>query len=647
MSQRDSTVHGLDNQAFSVEDAYEMSVNNLEERLSPSAPTATAPVDVDSSAWDVVPSVKLNGHSSSSNEGNRIDGGGGGGDEEPEQDYSLLTLLPFLLNGLQAMKAKIPITNKQWPYVRKIAISAILGVAYTVYFVAVLVIQTKLEKGDYWCDADGLLIILTVIAAINILYFQIVKPYLGKTISRLVIKPAAKIVNQAFSHTTVVVVFTLVVFGGLLTFLIIDAWDEIRRLQSLIGIVVLILVGFVFSAAPGKVRWRHIFWGLAIQFILGLLILKWPVGEAIFKCLSGKVTTFLSFTDVGSSFVFGDDLVYRLGVFAFKVLPVTLFFSFCIQILYYFGVMQWFVLKLGWCLQVTIGTTACESVNAAANIFLGQTEAPLLIKPYLWKLTKSEIHAVMTGGFATIAGSVMAAYISFGIDAASLLSASVMNAPAALALSKLFYPEIEKSKTTTKDIKIGRGDEANWLHAAMVGVSNALPMIANIAANLICFYAFVDLCSHVTNWMCMLAGADEGVCTIENIFGYIYMPVAWVLGVDWSECHKVGELIGMKTIINEFKAYDELAKLVKAGSISKRAELIATYALCGFANVSSVGIVLGGLGSLAPERKHDMAVIVVRAMIAGSCASFLTSCIAGTMLSDDSIGRNATTISPY
>ncbi|XP_064078029.1 sodium/nucleoside cotransporter 2-like [Macrobrachium nipponense] len=529
----------------------------------------------------------------------------------------------------------------------KIAISTIFGAAYVAYFIAVLVIQTDLEKGDYWCDADGLLIILTAIAAINILYFQIIKPYFGKRIYRLVIKPVAKIVNQAFSHTTVVVVFTLAVFGGLLAFLIIDAWDEMRRLQSLVGIVVLILVGFVFSAAPGKIRWRHIFWGLGIQFILGLLILKWPVGEAIFKCLSGKVTTFLGFTDVGSSFVFGDYLVYTLGVFAFKVLPVTLFFSFCIQILYYFGVMQWFVLKLGWCLQVTIGTTACESVNAAANIFLGQTEAPLLIKPYLWKMTKSEIHAVMTGGFATIAGSVMAAYISFGIDAASLLSASVMNAPAALALSKLFYPEIEKSRTTTKDIKIGRGDEANWLHAAMVGVSNALPMIANIAANLICFYAFVDLCSHVTNWMCVLAGTDEGVCTIENIFGYIYMPVAWVLGVDWSECHKVGELIGMKTIINEFKAYDELAKLVKAGSISKRAELISTYALCGFANISSVGIVLGGLGSLAPERKHDMALIVVRAMVAGSCASFLTSCIAGTMLSDDSISRNATTISSY
>ncbi|XP_068207832.1 uncharacterized transporter YutK-like [Palaemon carinicauda] len=632
MRKGESAVNTHDNPAFTVEDAYERAVDDLEERLSPSVLVKRAPASLDSSADRMV-------------NGRQFDDEGKG-DEEPERDYSLLTLLPFVLNGVQAVKSRIPITDKEWTTVRKIGFTTVLSVGYVAYFIAVLVISTELQKGDYWCDADGLLIILTVIAAINILYFQIIKPLFGKTIYRVVIKPLAKMINEAFSHTIVAVIFTLAIFGGLLAFLIVDAWDEIWRLQSLIGIVVLILFGFIFSTAPGKIRWRHILWGLAIQFILGLLILKWPVGAAIFNCLSGKVTTFLGFTDVGSAFVFGDYLVKDLKVFAFKVLPVTLYFSFCIQILYYFGIMQWFVLKLGWCLQVTIGTTACESVNAAANIFLGQTEAPLLIKPYLWKMTKSEIHAVMTGGFATIAGSVMAAYISFGIDAASLLSASVMNAPAALALSKLFYPEIEKSKTTTNDIKIGRGDEANWLHAAMVGVSNALPMIANIAANLICFYAFVDMCSHVTNWMCMLAGAEDGVCTIENIFGYIYMPLAWVLGVTWSECHMVGELIGMKTIINEFKAYDELAKLVKAGAISKRAELISTYALCGFANVSSVGIVLGGLGSLAPERKHDMAVIVVRAMIAGSCASFLTSCIAGTMLSDDSISRNVTTILP-
>ncbi|KAK7065211.1 hypothetical protein SK128_010433 [Halocaridina rubra] len=363
---------------------------------------------------------------------------------------------------------------------------------------------------------------------------------------------------------------------------------------------------------------------------MGLIVLKWSVGEAIFKCLAAKVATFLAFTDEGSSFVFGL-LVYEYEIFAFKVLSVTLFFSFCIQILYYFGVMQWIVIKMGWFLQITIGTTACESVNAAANIFLGQTEAPFLIKPYLPKMTKSEIHAVMTGGFATIAGSVLAAYISFGVDAVSLLSASVMNAPAALAYSKLFYPEVEKSKTTTKDIKIEKGEEANWLHAAMTGVTNAIPMVANIAANLICFYAFIALCSHFLNWLCMLVGTEEEVCYIENIFGWVFMPLAWALGVPWEECHKVGELIGMKTVVNEFVAYDALAKMIQAGELSTRAELIATYALCGFSNVSAIGIMLGGLGTMAPERKHDMATIVVRAVIAGSCASFLTSCVAGKL----------------
>ncbi|KAK8740020.1 hypothetical protein OTU49_003326, partial [Cherax quadricarinatus] len=281
-----------------------------------------------------------------------------------------------------------------------------------------------------------------------------------------------------------------------------------------------------------------------------------------------------------------------------------------------------------------VGTTACESVNAAANIFLGQTEAPLLIKPYITIMTKSELHAVMTGGFATIAGSVLAAYISFGVDAAHLLSASVMSAPAALAFAKLFYPETKQSKTSVKDIKIIKGDEANWLHAAMLGVTNAIPLVANIAANLIAFYAFISLCSSVFDWSCTLAGAEPGVCSLESLFGWIFMPLAWVMGVDWSECDRVGELIGIKTIINEFVAYSKLSEMKKAKQLSKRAEIIATYALCGFSNISSIGICLGGFGSMAPDRKADLAKVVVRAMIAGSCACFLTACVAGTLLDE-------------
>ncbi|KAA0191186.1 hypothetical protein HAZT_HAZT011173, partial [Hyalella azteca] len=318
-----------------------------------------------------------------------------------------------------------------------------LTLAFSGYFITALFTVTDLDRGDYWCEGDGLLLVITGCTAIMMLYFLIVKQFYGEQLYHSVVEP-------------------------------LDAkYEMVWKIK--------------------KVIWRQVLWGLALQFILGLLILRWPVGRKLFECLGDKVAEFLAFTDEGSKFVFGDLLVVDDGgIFAFKVLPVTLFFSFCIQILYYYGIMQWVVLKLGWLLQVSIGTTACES-----------TEAPLLIRPFIHLMTMSELHAVMTGGFATIAGSVMAAYISFGVSASHLLSASVMSAPAALAYSKLFYPETEP-----------------------------------------------------------------------------------------------------------------------------RAEIIATYALCGFSNIGSIGIQLGGIGALAPSRRPDIAKIVVRAMIAGNAACFLTACIA-------------------
>ncbi|XP_042225314.1 sodium/nucleoside cotransporter 1-like [Homarus americanus] len=551
-----------------------------------------------------------------------------------EEDYSLLTFLPNYLEIKTKLKKAIPIPESQIPKYKSIVLSLVLLVAYLLYFIAVLIITTKAEKDNYWCDADGLLIILTCLVGLGLLYFQVIKRFFGAMIYRTVIKSLDVAMTDLLAIKWVPWVVGLLLLVGVAVFLGFDAQDDVRRFQGLIGLVVLILFGFVFSIAPRKIRWRHVIWGLMMQFTMGLFILRWPLGQQIFTCLAGKVATFLSFTDAGTSFVFGD-LVSVQHIFAFSVLPVILFFSFFIQILYYFGVMQWVVLKLGWMLQVTIGTTACESVNAAANIFLGQTEAPLLIKPYIPMMTKSELHAVMTGGFATIAGSVMAAYISLGVDPAQLLSASVMNAPGALAYSKLFYPETEPSSTSIKDIKMEKGQEANCLHAAMVGVTNAIPLVANIAANLIAFYAFISFCSYVFDWSCTLAGAEEGVCTLDNLFGWIFTPLAWVMGVEWSECGQVGQLIGVKIIVNEFVAYSKLAEMMKNGEISKRASTIATYALCGFSNISSIGINLGGFGAMAPERKGDLAKVVVRAMIAGSCVCFLTACIAGTLLTVD------------
>ncbi|XP_068208642.1 uncharacterized transporter YutK-like [Palaemon carinicauda] len=542
---------------------------------------------------------------------------------DDDVDYSICSLFPCYRSLTQNENLKL--------WLKRIFLG-LLAAVYAVYFIYVLRVPTKAEENDYWCEGDGLLIVITFCGVVGLLYFQIIKPYFGSFIYERLIKHISNGCGKIWQFRLVQFLVYIGLLAAVAIFLYFDTKDDPNRLVSLFGVFVLLLFGFVFSTAPRKIRWRHVAWGMGLQFCLGIIILRWEVGKAVFKCAGDRVSRFLAFTDEGSAFVF-NDLITKQFVFAFKVLSVILFFSFCIQILYYWGAMQWVVVKLGWFLQVTVGTTACESVNAAANIFLGQTEAPLLIKPYIPLMTKSELHAVMTGGFATIAGSVLAAYISFGVDPTHLLSASVMSAPAALAFSKLFYPETKVSRTGVNDIKISKGEEANWLHAAMVGVTNAIPLVANIAANLIAFYAFISLCSSFMDWTCTLAGAEAGVCSLQNLFGWIFMPLAWVMGVEWSECDKVGQLVGIKTIVNEFVAYSELANMKKNNAISKRAEIIATYALCGFSNISAIGINLGGFGAMAPSRKADLANVVVRAMISGSCACFLTACIAGTLLS--------------
>ncbi|KAF2362673.1 Concentrative nucleoside transporter metazoan/bacterial [Trinorchestia longiramus] len=565
-----------------------------------------------------------------------------------EPDYSLLTFIP----GYTEKKKDFQEYAERTHLYRKLeqGFYVALALAYSAYFIAALSIVTDMDRDDYWCDGDGLVLVLTGITALMMFYFLIVKKFYGKKIYHSVLKPLDDKYEHYWEKAPVRWSFYVVLLAALVLFFVLDTSGDRRRLQSLVGLFLLIFFGFIFSFAPRKVIWRQVLWGLALQFILGLLILRWPIGRTVFECLGDKVSTFLAYTDAGSEFVFGNlatgvGLPNDASIFAFSVLPVTLFFSFFIQILYYYGIMQWVVYKLGWLLQVSVGTTACESLNAAANIFLGQTEAPLMIRPFLHLMTQSELHAVLTGGFATIAGGVMAAYINFGVSASHLLSASVMSAPAALAYSKLFYPEVEISKTTVKDIPVVKSEEANALHAAIEGVVAAIPLVANIAANLITFIAFIAFFNGVFDWSCQLVGAEEGVCTLENVFGYIFMPLAWTLGVAWNECHAVGTLIGLKTIVNEFVAYSALADMINNGTISARAQIIATYALCGFSNISSIGIQLGGIGSLAPSRRPDIAKIIVRAMIAGNAACFLTACIAGTLLDDASLemsGGNST-----
>nr|XP_048303633.1 solute carrier family 28 member 3 [Myodes glareolus] len=416
-----------------------------------------------------------------------------------------------------------------------------------------------------------------------------------------------------------------------------------QQLVSFGGLVMYIILLFLFSKHPTRVYWRPVFWGIGLQFLLGLLILRTKPGFIAFDWLGKQVQTFLGYTDAGAMFVFGEK--YTDHFFAFKILPIVVFFSTVMSVLYYVGLMQWVVRKVGWLMLVTMGSSPVESVVAAGNIFVGQTESPLLVQPYLPHVTRSELHAIMTAGFATIAGSVLGAYISFGVSSTHLLTASVMSAPASLAVAKLFWPETEKPKVTLKNaMKIENGDSRNFLEAATQGASSSIPLVANIAVNLIAFLALLSFVNSALSWFGNMF--DYPQLSFELLCSYIFMPFSFMMGVDWQDSFMVAKLIGYKTFFNEFVAYDHLSKMINlrkaAGPkfvngvqqyMSIRSETIATYALCGFANFGSLGIVIGGLTSIAPCRKRDIASGAVRALIAGTAACFMTACIAGILSS--------------
>nr|Q8VIH3.1 RecName: Full=Solute carrier family 28 member 3; AltName: Full=Concentrative Na(+)-nucleoside cotransporter 3; Short=CNT 3; Short=rCNT3 [Rattus norvegicus]AAL27091.1 concentrative Na+-nucleoside cotransporter protein [Rattus norvegicus] len=422
-----------------------------------------------------------------------------------------------------------------------------------------------------------------------------------------------------------------------------------QQLISFGGLVMYIVLLFLFSKHPTRVYWRPVFWGIGLQFLLGLLILRTRPGFVAFDWMGKQVQTFLGYTDAGAQFVFGEK--YTDHFFAFKILPIVVFFSTVMSMLYYLGLMQWIIRKVGWLMLVTMGSSPIESVVAAGNIFVGQTESPLLVQPYLPHVTKSELHTIMTAGFATIAGSVLGAYISFGVSSTHLLTASVMSAPAALAVAKLFWPETEKPKITLKNaMKMENGDSRNLLEAATQGASSSIPLVANIAANLIAFLALLSFVNSALSWFGSMF--DYPQLSFELICSYIFMPFSFMMGVDWQDRFMVAKLIGYKTFFNEFVAYEHLSKFINlrkaAGPkfvngvqqyMSIRSETIATYALCGFANFGSLGIVIGGLTSIAPSRKRDIASGAMRALIAGTIACFMTACIAG-MLSDTPVAIN-------
>ena len=431
------------------------------------------------------------------------------------------------------------------------------------------------------------------------------------------------------------------------------------RARSLLGLLLLGGVAWAFSTNRKAVDWRLVAWGLGLQLAFAVFILKTPLGEDIFTAVNTVVMALLGFTVDGARFIFGDLVfntipvgegmagtndpvavqpgqVARTGAyFAFNVLPTIIFFSSLMTVLYHLGVMQWVVKGMAWVMQRTMGTSGAETLSAAGNIFVGQTEAPLLIKPFVGTMTRSELMAVMTGGFATVAGGVLAAYVGmlagfFPDIAGHLMAASVMSAPAALVCAKLLLPEEDEPKTAGKlELSVERPD-ANAIDAAARGASEGLGLALNVGAMLLAFIALIQLLNAILGWGGGLVGF-EGV-TLEGILGALLAPVAWLMGVPWQDAAAVGELMGLKTVLNEFVAYIQLSTILSGDGLEPRSVIIATYALSGFANFSSIAIQIGGIGGIAPERRSDLSRLGLRAMIGGSIAAFMTATVAGMLV---------------
>jgi concentrative nucleoside transporter, CNT family len=367
--------------------------------------------------------------------------------------------------------------------------------------------------------------------------------------------------------------------------------------------------------------------GTLLQLTFAVIILRTEWGRIFFAGLTSVVTKLLGFSDAGAAFVFGDN--FREHFFAFSVLPTIIFFSSLITIFYYLGVLQWIVKIFAKIMMKVMGTSGAESLASAVNVFVGQTEAPLLIRPYVPSLTQSEMMAVMAGGFANIAGGVLAAYVGMGVNAGHLIASSVMSAPASLLMAKLMFPEREASNTAgVVTLEVAR-PWTNIIDAAADGAAEGLKLALNVAGMLIAFIAVIAL---INGLISTVAGWFGYIMTLESIFGFLFRPLAWVMGVPWAEADEVGTLLGIKTVINEFVGYARLQEMVGANLLSERSRIIATYALCGFANFSSIAIQIGGIGAMAPERKGDLARLGLKAMIAGSLATFQTATIAGMLL---------------
>jgi concentrative nucleoside transporter, CNT family len=428
-----------------------------------------------------------------------------------------------------------------------------------------------------------------------------------------------------------------------------------EKLVPILGLFTIVFLAWTLSAHKKRFPVRIVLIGLCMQIFLAVIILKVPQGKIVFENIGGVFTSLLNCVDEGARFVFGSGSVvsevvptsnadgqitqitttkgpaFTVHYFAFKVLPTIIFFSSLMSVLYYLGVMQVVVGAIARVMQYSLKTSGAETLSTAGNIFVGQTEAPLLVKPYLNKMTNSELMAVMVGGFATIAGGVMAAYIGMGIDAVHLLSASLMSAPAALVMAKVMQPEVDTPETLGKIQSTPKVEAANVIDAAARGASDGLQLALNVGAMLIAFLALLFMLDSLVSWA---TGWFGNPITFSQIMGYLSSPFAWLMGIESKDCLIAGEILGKRIVGNEFIAYASMDSAANPAfaTVSPRTKTILTYALCGFASFGSIGIQIGGLGPLAPDRRDALVKLGLRAMIGGIFACYMTACIVAVLL---------------
>ena len=419
-----------------------------------------------------------------------------------------------------------------------------------------------------------------------------------------------------------------------------------RALRGLLGLSALLFVTWIFSRRRDEVRWDLVGKGLGLQLAFALLVLKTDWGRAFFRVVNDMFVALIGYTNEGARFLFGGLVggglqapgggMIQVGAeFAFSVLPTIVFFSSLMTLFYHLGLMQAVVKGMAWLMQRTLRTSGAETVSAAGNIFVGQTEAPLLVKPFIERMTTSELNTIMTCGFATVAGGVMAAYVAMLSDqfaniAGHLLAATIMSAPAAIVVSKILWPETDEPETGGEISVEVEEEHANAIDAAAGGAADGLRLALNVGAMLLAFLALIAMANGILGWAGGLAGV-EGL-TLERIFGWAFSPLAWLLGVPWGDAAEIGSLLGVKMVANEFVAFQQLSEMLAGGGgLHTRSVIIATYALTGFANFSSIAIQIGGIGGIAPSRRSELSELGMRAMLGGTAATWMTATFAGVL----------------